>query len=85
VVKQKKHATDLAVARFFYTNGLAFNVINSESFKEMIRYLLQHGHGYLAPSALVLSTTLLAATVEQLKKDLKVCICCFCFCCVVVA
>lgn len=59
------------MADFFYCNGLAFNVVDSQSFKDMVDAIATHGPGYAPPSSFMLRTSLLdeskAAVVERLE------------------
>ncbi|KAK2646644.1 hypothetical protein Ddye_021839 [Dipteronia dyeriana] len=59
--KDARENTCMDIARFFYENGLAFNVANSPSFTNMLRSVGNYGRGLKGPTAHELSTTLLMA------------------------
>ncbi|KAK1571252.1 hypothetical protein Q3G72_014081 [Acer saccharum] len=55
------------IARFFYENGIAFNVGNSPSFINMFRSVGNYGRGLKAPTSHELSTSLLLTEEEKTK------------------
>jgi hypothetical protein len=65
----QKDSTDAAVAEFFYDNAIAFNVADSDSFKNMCRKLTEAGVGYKAPHRKALSTTLLDDCVKKVAEE----------------
>ena len=48
----QKHNLDLKVAKFFYSNNIAFNMASSNDYKEMMKVLCP---GYSGPSVTDLS------------------------------
>ncbi|KAK2648527.1 hypothetical protein Ddye_016016 [Dipteronia dyeriana] len=59
--KDARENTCMDIARFFYENGLPFNVANSPSFTNMLRLVGNYGCGLKGPTAHELSTTFLMA------------------------
>ena len=57
--KCKKNDADIAVARMFYANGLAFNLANSKYFKEACASVALCGAGYVPSNRKAISTSLL--------------------------
>ncbi|KAH6787411.1 hypothetical protein C2S52_006963 [Perilla frutescens var. hirtella] len=55
---------NVAISRFFYDNAIAFNAVNSDSFKEMLHEVGLYGPG-LAP------TTMYEIRVLYLKKEVE--------------
>ncbi|MCO5549337.1 hypothetical protein L7F22_002806 [Adiantum nelumboides] len=54
-----KEEVDVAVARFFYHDHIAFNAARSPYFKEMAKKIGEYGPDYVPPSSETLRTTLL--------------------------
>lgn len=63
----EKAKRDQAVARFFYANGIAFNLSSSKYFTEMLQKVGQYGSAYQTPKKNTLRTSLL----EKEKLDLQ--------------
>lgn len=65
-------AAEGKVAKWFYTNGVAFNTVEDPAFKEMCVAVAKAGEGFKPPSSFKLRNSLLAKAVAELKADLKV-------------
>ncbi|MCO5578077.1 hypothetical protein L7F22_031915 [Adiantum nelumboides] len=65
---QQKAQVDAAVARFFYSCGISFNVARSPFFKEMVSEIAQFGPTYQPPSFDVLREKLLDEEVASIKE-----------------
>ena len=61
---------DQAVANFCYCTGVAFNVVETPYFKQMLARVAEHGPGYKPPSRSVISTTFLDKAVKSVEEDL---------------
>ncbi|TXG64208.1 hypothetical protein EZV62_011202 [Acer yangbiense] len=70
-LKDAKEASKLVtmdVGRFFFENGIPFNVAVSTSFASMCRSIGDYGQGYKVPSPHDLSTWVLKKEVETMEK-----------------
>ncbi|KAK1571693.1 hypothetical protein Q3G72_021476 [Acer saccharum] len=77
-VKEASKLVTMDVGRFFFENGIPFNVASSPSFASMCRSLGDYGRGYKVPSPHDLSTWVLQkevettnTIVEEVKKTWK--------------
>ncbi|KAK1581601.1 hypothetical protein Q3G72_007323 [Acer saccharum] len=85
---EARQKTCIDIARFFYENGLAFNVNSSPSFVSMLRSVGSYGRGLKPPTAHELSNTLLIAEeantqeiVAEVKKTWSQTLCPLCQMC----
>ncbi|KAI9174209.1 hypothetical protein LWI28_013741 [Acer negundo] len=72
--KEARDKTSMDIGRFFFENGIAFNVAKSPSFINMCRSIGNFGRGLKPPTPYELSTTILNAEEENTKAivaDLK--------------
>jgi hypothetical protein len=69
--KADKTATNAAVARCFYANGMAFNIARSPYFKQMCQAIGSFGPHYKPPGSEALRTTLLAKEKARVDEELK--------------
>ncbi|MCO5564475.1 hypothetical protein L7F22_018136 [Adiantum nelumboides] len=65
---QQKAQVDAAVARFFYSCGISFNVARSEFFKEMVSEIANFGPTYQPPSYDALREKLLEEEISSITK-----------------
>ncbi|KAK0603225.1 hypothetical protein LWI29_002651 [Acer saccharum] len=65
--KEARDKTYMDIGRFFFENGIAFNVVKSPSFINMCRSIGNFGHGLKPPTPYELSTTILNAEEENTK------------------
>lgn len=65
-------STERAIANFFYENGIAFNVAESPSFKEMLRAVQGDKSCIIPPTRRQLATKLLDAEVQRIRDRLGV-------------
>lgn len=78
--KNKKQDLDRAVADFFYSNGISFNVARSKHFKDMILAVSRAGCTYQPPGSERLRTSLLQdASARVVSHYLLACACWFLF------
>lgn len=68
-----KKDVDLAVAIFFYRNGIAFHAVDSPAFKEMCTAIGSYGAAYAPPSSFPLRSSLLEEAKKEVDKGLLVC------------
>ncbi|TXG49006.1 hypothetical protein EZV62_024881 [Acer yangbiense] len=66
--KEASKLVTLDVGRFFFENGIPFNVASSPSFVSMLRSVGDYGRGYKAPSPHDLSSWVLQTEVETTRK-----------------
>ena len=74
---EARKALNLAIAMFFYENGISFNVADQPSFKEavdkIIKWSRAHMHiEYTPPSSFPLRTTLLDMSYDNVQERLQV-------------
>ncbi|XP_026385177.1 uncharacterized protein LOC113280814 [Papaver somniferum] len=72
--KKDKDAVDMKVALCFFLNNIAFNVIQTTGFIEMIKAVSEYGIGYSLPSYSTLRTKLVVNTkadVERYVNEVK--------------
>ncbi|KAI3855852.1 hypothetical protein MKX03_004752, partial [Papaver bracteatum] len=72
--KKDKDAVDMKVALCFFLNNIAFNVIQTPGFIEMIKVVSDYGIGYSLPSYSTLRTKLVVNTkadVERYVNEVK--------------
>ena len=62
---------DGLVARFFYSNGLAFNIADSVAFREMLCAVAHFGAGYSIPSPYRLANPLLDAECKRIAASVS--------------
>ena len=67
----------MAVAKCFYFNALAFNVADSQAFKDMVDAIVAYGHEYKPPSSNPLRNDLLDACKKSVSDKLEVNLYCF--------
>ncbi|KAK1588511.1 hypothetical protein Q3G72_024175 [Acer saccharum] len=65
--KEARDKTYMDIGRFFFENGIAYNVVKSPSFINMCRSIGNFGHGLKPPTPYELSTTILNAEEENTK------------------
>nr|CAD1820305.1 unnamed protein product [Ananas comosus var. bracteatus] len=63
--KKNKEEVDQSLAKFFIMNNISFNVVQSESFLDLIKDVANYGSGYKVPSYSTLRTKL----VTNEKKE----------------
>ncbi|KAL5724905.1 hypothetical protein ACHQM5_008112 [Ranunculus cassubicifolius] len=71
---KNKDALDQLVAIFFFLNNIAFNVVQSQSFINLMKGVAAYGAGYIVPCYTTLRTKLLAnerAHVDDYAKEIK--------------
>ena len=68
--KQDKSQVDEAVARAFYANGLPFQLLKDQHFKEAIGAIATFGSTYSLPGYNSVRTTLLCKEKEKIEKQL---------------
>eukprot|EP01018_Ginkgo_biloba_P029508 Gb_13881 [translate_table: standard] len=71
---ENRGEVDLAIARFFYSNGISFNVARSPYYGEMVKAIMGAPSGYKPPDFEKLRTTLVEkekARVEEEVAPLK--------------
>jgi hypothetical protein len=61
----------MAVARFFYSNGIAFNVASSPYFEQFVKAVAAFGPGYKPPKHDALRNTLLDREKARIEKELQ--------------
>ena len=66
---EKKNSTDAAIADFFYDNAIAFNVVDSRSFKNMCSKLNVAGETYRPPDRRALGGKLLDEAESRTWKS----------------
>ncbi|KAK1555314.1 hypothetical protein Q3G72_024769 [Acer saccharum] len=66
--KEASKLVTLDVGRFFFENGIPFNVASSPSFVSLLRSVGDYGRGYKAPSPHDLSSWVLQTEVETTRK-----------------
>ena len=66
--KELRDRTAQDIGRFFFENGIAFNVANSPSFINMLRSVGNFGRGLKPPTPYELSTTILNKEVDSTKE-----------------
>ncbi|GKV27719.1 hypothetical protein SLEP1_g36855 [Rubroshorea leprosula] len=69
--KEMRPLTIQYIARFFYENGIAFNVARSTSFKKMVEAIGQYGPNLRPPSYHELRVSCLNKELEHTKKLLE--------------
>ncbi|KAI3908421.1 hypothetical protein MKW92_025562, partial [Papaver armeniacum] len=72
--RKDKDAVDMKVALCFFQNNIAFNVIQTQGFIEMVKAIADYGIGYMLPSYSTLRTKLVVntrASVEQYVNIVK--------------
>jgi hypothetical protein len=69
--KKDKESVDMAAARFFYSNGIPFNVANSPYFTKFVADVAAFGPGYKPPKRDVLRETLLVKEKSRIQKLLQ--------------
>ncbi|KAL0227493.1 hypothetical protein RCL1_003637 [Eukaryota sp. TZLM3-RCL] len=65
-----RNDADLALANWFYGQGISFNNADSELFQSAIAAVIKAGPSYKPPSAYQLSTTLLDKAVDKIDSQL---------------
>ncbi|TXG47921.1 hypothetical protein EZV62_027215 [Acer yangbiense] len=68
--KEARDKTCMDIGRFFFENGIAFNVASSPSFINMCRSIGNYGRGLKPPTAHELSTTILKTEEDNTKEIL---------------
>lgn len=66
--QERRKNVCLDIGRFFFENGLPFNIINSPSFTNMIRSVGDYGRGLKPPTSYELKTWILTEEVNTTKK-----------------
>ncbi|KAD5960576.1 hypothetical protein E3N88_12048 [Mikania micrantha] len=73
MAKEQRNKVCLDIGRFFYENGIPFNVATSLSFNSMLRSVGNYGRGLNPPTMYELRTRILqeVKTIETLVNDIK--------------
>eukprot|EP01018_Ginkgo_biloba_P020548 Gb_02890 [translate_table: standard] len=66
---ENRGEVDLAIARFFYANGISFNVARSPCYGEMVKAIMGAPSGYKPPSFEKLHTTLVDTEKSRVKEE----------------
>ncbi|XP_059078050.1 uncharacterized protein LOC131876626 [Cryptomeria japonica] len=66
---QGREAVDAAIGRFFYANGISFNVARSPFYEEMVRAINNAPAGYKPPEYEKLRTTLVDKEKSRLEEQ----------------
>ena len=74
-LKEQRNKVCLDIGRFFFENGIAFNVARSPAFINMLRSVGDYGHGFKVPSMHEMRTWILeeeynttTKIVDEIKK-----------------
>ncbi|GAQ91180.1 hypothetical protein KFL_007390040 [Klebsormidium nitens] len=65
-----KSEVDRSVARFFYANGIPFNVARNPFFKEAVSAIAAAGNTYKPPGSKALRSNLLEKELDELQTDI---------------
>eukprot|EP01018_Ginkgo_biloba_P013676 Gb_30773 [translate_table: standard] len=66
---ENRGEVDLAIARFFYANGISFNVARSPYYGEMVKAIMGAPSGYKPPGFEKLRTTLVDKEKSHVKEE----------------
>ncbi|XP_073024252.1 uncharacterized protein [Primulina eburnea] len=70
-VLRQKNIKEALVGRWAYENGISFNALDNDSFKQLMEAVGQFGPGFKPPTQYQLKELFLKAKVERTKKLLK--------------